>query len=88
MLNRLTAGLVSPYARAVLRKRLHAAAMDSLVVATGVVLAQIAQSPWFVAAGALHLLPGANVPAGFLETMTLVRDVQGQRSAIGWRTHR
>ena len=121
VLNRLAVGLVSPYAKADLRKRLYAAALDSLVVVTAVVLAQIAQSPWFVAAGALYLLlrdsaqgqslgkllfglvvinlqtgrpatpglsvrrnllfllPGANVPATFLETMTLVRDVQGQR---------
>jgi hypothetical protein len=27
----------------------------------------------------LFLLPGANVAAAFLETITLVRDVQGQR---------
>jgi uncharacterized RDD family membrane protein YckC len=121
MLNRLTVALVSPYARADLKKRLCAAAIDSLVVATSGVFAQILQSPWFLVAGALYLLfrdsvqgqslgkllfglvvinletgrpatlassvrrnllfllPGANIPAAFLETMTLMRDVQGQR---------
>ncbi len=120
-LNRLTVALVSPYARADIRKRLYAAAIDSLLVATSGVFSQILQSPWFLAAGALYLLlrdsvqgqslgkllfglvvisletgrpativssvrrnllfllPGANIPAAFLETMTLVRDVQGQR---------
>ena len=120
-LNRLTVALVSPYARADVRKRLYAAAVDSLLVATTGVFSQILQSPWYLVAGALYLLlrdsvqgqslgkllfglvvisletgrpativssvqrnllfllPGANVPAAFLETMTLVRDVQGQR---------
>jgi hypothetical protein len=120
-LNRLTVALVSPYARADVRKRLYAAAVDSLLVATTAVFSQILQSPWYLVAGALYLLlrdsvqgqslgkllfglvvisletgrpativssvqrnllfllPGANVPAAFLETMTLVRDVQGQR---------
>jgi uncharacterized RDD family membrane protein YckC len=120
-LNRLTVALVSPYARADVRKRLYAAAVDSLVVATSGVFGQILQSSWPLAAGALYLLlrdsvqgqslgkllfgltvisletgrpatlrssvqrnllfllPGANVAAAFLETMTLVRDVQGQR---------
>lgn len=121
VLNRLTVGLVSPYARANVRKRLYAAMIDSLLVATSGVFAQILQSPWFLVAGGLYLLlrdsvqgqslgkvlfglvvisletglpatpgnsvrrnllfllPGANVPAAFLETMTLMRDVQGQR---------
>jgi uncharacterized RDD family membrane protein YckC len=121
VVNRLTVSLVSPYARADVRKRLYAAAIDSMVVATIGVLAQILQSPWFLAAGAMYLLlrdsvqgqslgkllfglvvinletgkpstignslrrnllfllPGANVAAAFLETMTIVRDVQGQR---------
>ena len=120
-LNRLTVALVSPYARADVRKRLYAAAVDSLLVATTALFSQILQSPWYLVAGALYLLlrdsvqgqslgkllfglvvisletgrpativssvqrnllfllPGANVPAAFLETMTLVRDVQGQR---------
>jgi uncharacterized RDD family membrane protein YckC len=120
-LNRLTVALVSPYARADVRKRVYAAAIDSLVVATGGVFAQVLQSPWWLAAGALYLLlrdsvqgqslgkllcglvvinletgrpaslrssvrrnlifvlPGANVAAAFLETITLLRDVQGQR---------
>jgi uncharacterized RDD family membrane protein YckC len=121
VVNRLTVSLVSPYARADVRKRLYAAAVDSLVVATLGVLAQILQSPWFLAAGAMYLLlrdsvqgqslgkvlfglvvisletgqpatlghslrrnllfllPGANVAAAFLEPMTIMRDVQGQR---------
>ena len=119
-LNRLTVSLVSPYARADIRKRLFAAAVDTFLVATSVVFAQLLQSIWFLVAGSLYLLlrdmhgqslgklifglvvvsldtgrpatlmssvrrnllfllPGANVPAAFLETMTLVRDVQGQR---------
>ena len=120
-LNRLTVSLVSPYARADIRKRLYAAAVDTLLVATSVVFAQLLQSIWFLVAGSLYLLlrdsvqgqslgkllfglvvvsldtgrpatltssvrrnllfllPGANVPAAFLETLTLVRDVQGQR---------
>lgn len=120
-LNRLTVAFVSPYARADVRKRLYAAAIDSLVVASGGLFAQILESPWWLAFGALYLLlrdsmqgqslgklvvglvvinletgrpatlrssvrrnllfllPGANVAAAFLETITLVRDVQGQR---------
>ena len=120
-LNRLTVSLVSPYARADVRKRLYAAAIDSLLVATSGVFAQTLQSSWWLVAGGLYLLlrdsmqgqslgkllfglvvisletgrpatvtssvrrnllfllPGANIPAAFLETMTLVRDVQGQR---------
>ena len=120
-LNRLTIALVSPYARADVRKRLYAAAIDSLVVASSGVFAHILQSLWWLAVGALYLLlrdsvqgqslgklvfglvvinletgrpatlrssvrrnllfllPGANVAAAFLETITLVRDVQGQR---------
>ena len=120
-LNRLTVALVSPYARADIRKRLYAGAVDSLLVATSGVFSQILQSPWFLVSGGLYLLlrdsvqgqslgkllfglvvisletgrpatlthslrrnllfllPGANVAAAFLETMTLVRDVQGQR---------
>jgi uncharacterized RDD family membrane protein YckC len=100
---------------------LYAAAIDSLVVATGGVFAQVLQSPWWLAAAALYLLlrdsvqgqslgkllfglvvidletgrpaslrssvrrnllfllPGANVAAAFLETITLLRDGQGQR---------
>jgi uncharacterized RDD family membrane protein YckC len=121
VLNRLTVALVSPYARADVRKRLYAAALDSLVVASSGVFAHILQSPWWLAVGAVYLLlrdsvqgqslgklvfglvvidlqsgrpaalrssvrrnlvfllPGANVAAAFLETITLVRDVQGQR---------
>ena len=121
VLNRMTVSLVSPYARADIRKRLCAAAVDSLLVATSVVFAQLLQSLWLLVAGSLYLLlrdsvqgqslgkllfglvvitletgrpatlassvrrnllfllPGANLPAVFLETMTLVRDVQGQR---------
>jgi uncharacterized RDD family membrane protein YckC len=120
-LNRLTVALVSPYARADVRKRLSAAAIDGLLVATSAVFAQVLQSPWSLAAGGLYLLlrdsvqgqslgklffglvvisletgrpatlwssvrrnllfllPGANIPAAFLETFTLVRDIQGQR---------
>lgn len=120
-LNRLTVALVSPYARADVRRRLGAAAIDSLVVATSGVFAQVLQSPWWLGAGAVYLLlrdsvqgqslgkllfglvvinletgrpanlrssvrrnllfllPGANVVAAFLETITLMRDVQGQR---------
>ena len=120
-LHRLTVGLVSPYAKADIRKRLYAGAVDSLLVATSLIFAQILQSPWFLAVGAFYLLlrdsvqgqslgkalfglvvisletgrpatpmnsvrrnlllllPGANVVAAFLEAMTIVRDVQGQR---------
>jgi hypothetical protein len=120
-LNRLTVGLVSPYAKADIRKRMCAAAVDSLLVATTALFAQILQSPWFLAAGGVYLLlrdsvqgqslgkalfglvvisletgkpatpassvrrnlllllPGANIVAAFLEMMTIVRDVQGQR---------
>ena len=119
--HRLTLGIVSPYPKADTRKRLCAAAVDSLIVAISAVLAQILWSPWFLVAGGLYLLlrdcvqgqslgkvlfglvvisietghpatignsvrrnvlfllPGANVAAAFLETMTMVRDVQGQR---------
>jgi uncharacterized RDD family membrane protein YckC len=121
VLNRLTVALVSPYARADVRKRLYAAALDSLVVASSGVFAHILQSPWWLTVGAVYLLlrdsvqgqslgklvfglvvidlqtgrpaalrssvrrnllfllPGANVAAAFLETITPVRDVQGQR---------
>jgi uncharacterized RDD family membrane protein YckC len=121
VLNRLTVGLVSPYARADVRRRLYAAATDSLLAATSGVFAQLLQSPWFLVAGGLYLLlrdsvqgqslgkllfglvvislesgrpatlrnslrrnllfllPGANVVAAFLETITLMCDVQGQR---------
>lgn len=120
-LNRLTVGLVSPYAKADVRKRLYAAAVDSLLVATTGAFALILQMPWVLVAGGLYLLlrdsvqgqslgkalfglvvisletgkpatfassvrrnlllllPGANIVAAFLETMTIVRDVQGQR---------
>ena len=120
-LNRLTVALVSPYARADIQKRLYAAAIDSLVVATSGVFAQVLQSPWWLGGVALYLLlrdsvqgqslgkllfglvvinletgrpaslrssvrrnllfllPGANVVAAFLETITLLHDVQGQR---------
>jgi uncharacterized RDD family membrane protein YckC len=120
-LNRLTVSLVSPYAKADIRKRLCAAAVDSLLVATSVVFALILQSVWLLVAGGLYLLlrdsvqgqslgkllfglvvisletgrpatlassvrrnlvfllPGANIVAAFLETMTIMRDVQGQR---------
>jgi uncharacterized RDD family membrane protein YckC len=120
-LNRLTVALVSPYAKADIRRRLYAAMVDSLLVATSGMFAQILQSPWFLVAGGLYLLfrdsvqgqslgkllfglvvisletgqpatptssvqrnllfllPGANIAAAFLETRTLVRDVQGQR---------
>jgi uncharacterized RDD family membrane protein YckC len=120
-LHRLTLALVSPYPKADLRRRLYAAGVDSLVVATSVVFAATLSSPWFLALGALYallrdsvqgqslgkllfglvvvgletgmpatpgsslrrnvvfVLPGANLAAAFLETRTLVRDVQGQR---------
>jgi uncharacterized RDD family membrane protein YckC len=120
-LNRLTVALVSPYAKADIRRRLYAAMVDSLLVATSGMFTQILQSPWFLVAGGLYLLfrdsvqgqslgkllfglvvislesgrpatttssvqrnllfllPGANIAAAFLETRTLVRDVQGQR---------
>jgi hypothetical protein len=55
-LNRLTVALVSPYARADVRKRLSAAAIDGLLVATSAVFAQLLQSPWSLAAGGLYLL--------------------------------
>jgi hypothetical protein len=120
-LNRLTVSLVSPYAKADVRKRLCAAMVDSLLVATSGMFALILQSPWLPIVGALYLLlrdsvqgqslgkllfglvvisletgrpitlassirrnlifllPGANIIAAFLETVTVIRDVQGQR---------
>jgi hypothetical protein len=56
VLNRLTVALVSPYARADVRKRLYAAALDSLVVASSGVFAHILQSPWWLTVGAVYLL--------------------------------
>jgi uncharacterized RDD family membrane protein YckC len=113
VLNRLTVGLVSPYARADVRRRLYAAATDSLLAATSGVFAQLLQSPWFLVAGGLYLLLRDSVQgqslgkllfglvvislesgrpatlrnslrrnllvAAFLETITLMCDVQGQR---------
>jgi uncharacterized RDD family membrane protein YckC len=120
-LHRLALALVSPYPKADLHRRLYAAAIDSLVVATSVVFAATLSSIWFLALGALYalmrdsvqgqslgklmlglvvirletgrpataasslrrnvvfMLPGANLAAAFLETRTLLRDVQGQR---------
>ena len=120
-LHRLTLALVSPYPKADLHRRLFAAAVDSLVVATSAVFAATLSSSWFLALGALYalmrdsvqgqsfgkllfglvvitletgrpatvgsslrrnvvfMLPGANLAAAFLETRTLVRNVQGQR---------
>jgi hypothetical protein len=121
IVSQLSMGLVSPYAKADVRKRLYAAAIDGMLVVTTVLLYQRLDSLVFPIAGALYLLcrdgvrgqsvgkffcglvvisletglpatlgssvrrnalfllPGANVVAFFLETMTIVRDVQGQR---------
>ena len=121
VVNRLTVSLVSPYARADVRKRLYAAAVDSLVVATmrcaradpavavvprggrmylllrdsvqgqslgkvlfGLVVISLETGQPATLGNSLRrnllfLLPGANVAAAFLETMTLMRDIQGQR---------
>ena len=55
-LHHLTVSLVSPYTKADVRKRVYAAAVDSLLVATGGVFAQVLQSPWFLVAGGFYLL--------------------------------
>ena len=121
IVNRLSVGLVSPYARAGIGKRLYAAALDGLIVITIAFLYLRLESVGFAIVAALYLLfrdgahgrsvgkfccglvvvslengqpatmihsvrrnavlllPGANLVAIFLETMTLMRDPQGQR---------
>jgi uncharacterized RDD family membrane protein YckC len=117
----LSRSLVSPYPKADMRRRVYAAMIDGLLVATSWLAYQSAKSVVFVVAGALYLLlrdavrgqslgkflmglvvvsletgrpatlrasvwrnallliPGANVPAIFLEAYTMMRDTQGQR---------
>ena len=121
MLEKLSFGLASPYAKVDLRRRLYAATIDGLLIAS--ILARYWSSPPIaliaigvayvllrdaflgrsvgkfllglsvvsletgrpasardsVARNVVFALPGANLPAVFLETRTLARDPQGQR---------
>jgi uncharacterized RDD family membrane protein YckC len=121
ILAKLSFGLASPYAKVDVRRRLYAATIDGLLIAS--VFARYWSAPPFaliaigtayvllrdamrgrsvgkfllgltvvsletgrpasardsVARNLVFVLPGANIPAVFLETRTLVRDPQGQR---------
>jgi uncharacterized RDD family membrane protein YckC len=118
---RFSRALASPYGKANVRRRLAAAAIDSLLVITCLGFYTALGSPSFVAAGAAYtllrdavsgqsigkfvfslivirlengrpcnlsrsaarnamfLLPGANVAAVLLESLTIARDPKGQR---------
>lgn len=51
----LSRGLVSPYAKADVRKRFFAALIDAALVTTTVVAYQVSGSLWFLAFGAIYL---------------------------------
>jgi RDD family protein len=120
-LNYLSVGLVTPYAKVDVRKRLLAAWVDGMPIIAAWFLYRRTGSPWGAAVVVLYLLlrdsiggqsfgkllaglvvvnvrtgrlctwresllrnvfvliPGANVVAVFLESITLIRDPQGQR---------
>ena len=121
--NRLSKGLVSPYAKADIRRRIGAAIVDGLLLATCLIFYRNLDSVLFLIAGSLYVLlrdalfvrgqsvgkflfsllvvslesgrpctragsvrrnviflvPGLNIVAAILETVTMIRDPQGQR---------
>ena len=56
LLSQISSGLVSPYPKADVRKRVYAAAIDSMLVVTAIILYQRLESIAFPILGAMYLL--------------------------------